>query len=381
MKGKFSYLVLGTGVGKAIAARLLKREDTTRVTLADNDYHRAEETVRTLAPKQFRTERLMPTFFSVEHTSDADIQKMFAPFQVVISAIPAKHNVRLMDLAISAKTNWCDLGGINDVTRQQLQLDKRAKKAGISCVVDEGISPGTGNKLAQLTWLSWGTRNITIYVGGLPQNAQPPHNYQRTFSLEGLMHILDPSPILRSGKIVTAPPCSEVETVQIPSLEKFSTHFGGNVEAFVTAGAGLAAEWFKKKGVENFCEKTLRWPGFLQYVGGIPREKLLGRFGEDLPPTDSVHPDLLIMRVVGTQGHRGETVIWELLDTFDPVTGLSAMQRTTGFSAAATAYGAAHGQVRVGVHAPEKAYEPSQLRAHLELLGKDLNLTHTVIEK
>src|SRR5262245_16762820 len=115
-KAKYSYLVLGTGVGKAIAYLLATLEDTKEVFVSDEALLKAmwcADRVNELTG----TKKCHGIEF---HIGDSLNQQLFASKDVVISALPAKYNCDLATLAIKTKTHFCDLGGVVEVTRNMM---------------------------------------------------------------------------------------------------------------------------------------------------------------------------------------------------------------------------------------------------------------------
>ena len=59
---------------------------------------------------------------------------------------------------------------------------------------------------------------VKIYVGGLPQQPEPPLNYQIVYSLEGALdYYTTPSWVLRGGKPMQVDALSELEAVEFPA--------------------------------------------------------------------------------------------------------------------------------------------------------------------
>ncbi|MEA3247045.1 MAG: saccharopine dehydrogenase C-terminal domain-containing protein, partial [Gemmatimonadota bacterium] len=83
-------------------------------------------------------------------------------------------------------------------------------------------------------------------------------------------------------------------------------------------------------------------------------------------------PDLVALRVV-VEGKKGGTPVrhtWELVDRYNPKTGISAMERTTGFSLAITGLMQAAGQVKpAGVHTPDECMPGDAYVAELAKRG------------
>lgn len=362
----YRYLVLGTGVGKAIVHRLLKWSDTAGVVVADMDFSRAEEAVRFVGedsrcrPAEFRAGR---------HVDPA----LFREFDVVISALPARYSFRLASSAIGAGVHFCDLGGVVDMTRKLISLNEYAHAKKVSVIPDCGLMPGLGLQLARLLVEKFDcTDSIRILAGGLPQKPVPPVFYQRVFSLEGLRHICyDAAPVLLDGEIMWRDPFSDYERLIVWELAEFSDKdkFKGEVEAFTTAGAALGPWIFRRLGVKNFVEKTIRWPGFVKFVKKIPKESFESEISPHINiPVDDRNPDLVWMNIEASGTKGGETLehSFTLFDLFDPATGLTAMERTTGFSAALVARMMARGEARYGVNTPECAFTVEGLRTFLQ---------------
>lgn len=364
------YLVLGGGVGKAIVHDLARQHDTDKVTICDKDsrYVFGIDKFIDKASKQ-------KCQYVVADLKDLDTVKLFKDFDVVISALPAVYNFDLAKAAIEAGVHFCDLGGVVSVTlRQTSLLNKLASEKKVSVIPDCGLMPGLGVILSKKLLSEFDiTSSITIYVGGLPQKPRPPLNYQRVFNMEGLASICyEYSPVLILGNIEHLEPFAEKEIFSVSELERFSKKFNGRIEAFVTAGASISPWTFKKMGVQNFSEKTVRWPGFLKFVKSIPRE----RFEEEVLPHINIpvttdDPDLVWMKVeaIGYKDKEIKTKTYSLLDLFDTKTGLSAMERSTGFPTAVIARMLAKGQSIPGVNTPETAFTKEQF----SYLWKKLN--------
>ena len=108
---------------------------------------------------------------------------------------------------------------------------------------------------------------VRIYVGGLPQNPEPPLNYQIVYSLEGVLdYYTTLSWVLRDGKRTQVKALSEREPVAFPTPV-------GELEAFHTAG-GLSTMAFRYEGkIPTMEYKTLRYPGPRGDHGGDSRAR------------------------------------------------------------------------------------------------------------
>jgi lysine 6-dehydrogenase len=356
-------LVLGAGLqGSACAYDLLQDPEVTEVRLADI---RIGELEPFLAP--YSGKRLIPTPLDVRD-HDA-VSGLMRDSDAVMCALPYYFNYDMAVCAVDAGVHFCDLGGNTEIVFKQKTLHERARAEEASVIPDCGLAPGMVNIIAEhgIQQLD-SVEAVKIYVGGLPQNPEPPLNYQIVYSIEGVLdYYTTLSWVLRGGKRTRVKALSEREPVEFSKL--------GTLEAFHTAG-GLSTMAFRYEGTIPTMEyKTLRYPGHAQIMENIRDLGLL-----DLDPVDvkgskvvprdvfiaTVGPrlrkpngrDLVALRVTveGTKGKKKKRLGWELLDSYDEKTGISAMERTTGFSLAITGLMQARQQVKgAGVLTPDEA--------------------------
>lgn len=371
------YLVLGRGVGKAIAKHLCDQEDTDLVVIIDKD------------PAVLELKKILDTTLPskcdcfVSDIENLNLVGLFRKFDVIISALPASKNLALAKAAIEAGRGFCDLGGVVDITQKQIsQLGQLAIENHVSVIPDCGLMPGLGILMARKLVYELGkVRSILIHVGGIPQKPRPPIYYQRVFNESGLASICyEDSPILEEGIIKHLPPFSDHRPLFVPELRKFSKKFEGCVESFITAGASIAPWTFRDIGVQNFVEKTIRWPGFVDFVKNIPPDKFIEKISPHIQiPVTAENPDLVWMRVEasGYNGGGFHKKSYSLLDLYDPETGLTAMERTTGFTTAIIARMIANSQSNNGVHTPETAFSKKQLKLLWEEVNKCFEIRNT----
>lgn len=374
-------LVLGRGLqGSACAYDLLQNPDVTEVRVADLHVDHLPEF---LAP--YSGKRLIPTRLDVR---DADATRaVMRECDAVMSAIPYYFNLELARLAVESGVHFCDLGGNTEIVFQQKELDGRARAAGVTVIPDCGLAPGMVNILAQygISRLDHVT-SVKIFVGGLPQHPEPPLNYQIVYSLEGVLdYYTTLSWVLRDGKRHQVKALSEREPVSFPAPV-------GTLEAFHTAG-GLSTLAFRYEGkIPTMEYKTLRYPGHAHIMEAIRDLGLL-----DLKPVDvkgmKVIPRDVVVSVVGphlTKPHGTDLVAlrvivegtkdgvpvragWELLDYFDTARGISAMERTTGYSLSITGQMQARREITpAGVHTPDECMPAAQYIAELAKRGVNI---------
>jgi lysine 6-dehydrogenase len=374
-------LVLGAGLqGSACAFDLLQHKEVEQVRLADLKISHLPEL---LGPYSGR--RLLPTPLDVRD-EDA-VRGLMRDCDAVMSAIPYYFNFELARMAVEAGVHFTDLGGNTEIVHQQKTLDAEARRKQITIVPDTGLAPGMVNILAEhgIRQLDV-VRSVRIYVGGLPQNPEPPLNYQIVYSLEGVLdYYTTLSWVLRNGKRTQVTALSELEPVS----------FGdgvGTLEAFHTAG-GLSTMAFRYEGkIPEMEYKTLRYPGHAERMEAIrdlglleldpvdvkgmkviPREAFMAIVGPRLTKPDG--RDLVALRVVvsGTKRGAPKTLIFELIDRYDDTHHVSAMMRTTGYSLAITGMMQVRGEVKpAGVHTPDECVPAERYITELAKRGVEI---------
>ena len=377
-------LVLGAGLqGSACAYDLLQNDEITEVRLADID---VGHIAPFLAP--YSGKRLIPTRLDVR---DAEaVRALMRESDAVMSAIPYYFNFDLARHAADVGVHFCDLGGNTDIVFEQKTLDAQAKANDITIIPDCGLAPGMVNILAQHGIDQMDTVDeVKIFVGGLPQNPEPPLNYQIVYSLEGVLdYYTTLSWVVRDGKRAQVKALSEIEPVQFDAPV-------GELEAFHTAG-GLSTMAFRYEGkIPTMEYKTLRYPGHAKIMEAIrelgllelepidvkgvrvaPRDVAVAAMGPRL--TKPKGRDLVALRVSvkGVKDGKSKTVSYELVDRYDEERGISAMMRTTGYSLSITGQMQARREVGpAGVHTPDECMPGEKYIAELAKRGVKIRMT------
>jgi lysine 6-dehydrogenase len=357
-------LVLGAGLqGSACAYDLLQNPDVKEVRLAD--LHTAH-----LAPflAPYSGKRLI--FTPLDVRDKEAVLALMRQSDAAMSAIPYYFNYELAELAVQAGIHFSDLGGNTEIVFKQKTLDAEAKKKNITIIPDCGLAPGMVNILAEnaINQLDQ-VETVRIFVGGLPQHPEPPLNYQIVYSLEGVLdYYTTLSWVLRGGKRTQVRALSEIEMVRFDGSV-------GELEGFHTAG-GLSTMAFRYEGkIPTMEYKTLRYPGHARIMEAIrelgllelnpvdvkgmkvvPRDLVVAAMGPRLTKPNAY--DLVALRVFaeGKKSGKQTKVGWEMVDYYDEKTGISAMERSTGYSLSITGQMQARGEIgKAGVFTPDEA--------------------------
>jgi len=368
-------LVLGAGLqGSACAYDLLQRPEVERVTLADLHPERLPAFLKKKKTRRFKPARL-------DAKQIASLRRLMRRHDAVMNALPYYFNFPVAKAAVMSGLHYADLGGNTEIVQKQKTLHKAARKKGVSVIPDCGLAPGMVNIIAAEGIRRVGeAESVKIFVGGLPQQPEPPLNYQIVYSLEGALdYYTTPSWVLRDGRPTRVDALSELEDVEFPSPV-------GKLEAFHTGGGISTMPWAYEGKIRTMEYKTLRYPGHVAIMRPVRELGLLSLEpvrvrGVDIVPRDAfiaaVSPkltkpsgrDLVALRVE-VKGTSGARVAWQLLDYYDPATGISAMMRTTGFSLAITGLMQVDGRISsAGVFTPDEAVPFQAYVAELKQRG------------
>jgi saccharopine dehydrogenase-like NADP-dependent oxidoreductase len=345
-------VILGGGMIGSAMAMDLKRDNRHDVTVAE------------LRPEA--RERLAARYGVATRAADLSrpdaVLELVKDFDLVLGALPSVYGWQTLEAVIAAGRDYCD---ISFMPENALELDARARAAGVTAVVDCGVAPGVSNVMAGYAATRLDPcQSLEIYVGGLPRERRWPYDYKAGFApFDVIEEYTRPARVVAHGRVIVKEALSEPERMDFPGI--------GTLEAFNTDGLRSLIHTLE---VPFMKEKTLRYPGHIQLMEAFRETGFFSK--QPLQVGDvSVRPldvlakllfpkwtfadgeaDLTVLRVVaeGLQGGQPARYAWDLLDRFDPVTGLRSMSRTTAFPATIVAGMILDGTFqRPGVHAPE----------------------------
>jgi len=376
-----NILVLGAGrMGHGAVFDLIHNSPAVeRVTVADFDLKKAEVVASAVGTSRVDARQ-------IDASNYDDVVKLMRGRDSVISCVNYWYNVALSKAAIETGANFCDLGGNNYIVDEQLALDTEAKAAGINIIPDCGLAPGMVSILAMHGAAKFDSvEEIHIRVGGLPQDPQPPLNYQLVFSVEGLINeYIEVARVIRDGQIIEVESMTEIESLtfdDFPPLEAFET--SGGTSTLPDTFLGKIRELdYKTIRYAGHCEKfkTMMDLGLCssdEIVVDFQKVKPRKVFGELLQkhlPADG--PDYVLVRLdfVGTKGGETKLLCYDVVDKQDEATGMSAMMRTTAFPASIIAQMMARGDVLSrGATPQETAIDPEKFVT--ELTRRNINIS------
>lgn len=370
-------VILGAGLmARGAAFDFLNNPRVTSLSVADSS-----DDALCAFRERFPDPRLKTIKLDAKDT--AGIRGLLADADGVFCSIHYGFNVEFAKAAIATKTHMVDLGGNNDIVAAELAMSKEAQSAGVTIIPDCGLAPGMVSVLTAwgLNRFAWAD-TVKIRVGGLPANPAHPFEYERLFSVEGLINeYVEPPVSLKDGRSVVGEPLGEIEEVlfDLPV---------GRLEAFNTSGGTSTLPQTFAKRVRNLNYKTLRYPGHAKamqwllhldmfssepvIVDGqpvIPRRLTSNRIAARVPL--GTH-DRTVVRVQFEGNENGKNRIHQIdiIDEFDTTNNLTSMMRTTAFPAAIILQMACDGRItRQGVIPQEIAVDPDQFVMELKKRG------------
>ncbi len=328
-------IVLGAGmVGSAMAIDLAKNHQVTSA-----DLH-----LKTL--KSIRSKSSNITTTQIDVTKKAELIKIIQAFDLVICAVPGFLGYQTLKTIIEGKKDVVD---ISFFPENALELNDLAIQNNVCAIVDCGVAPGMGNIILGYHNEQIKVTDFQCLVGGLPKAKKWPFNYKAPFSpIDVIEEYTRPARYIENNKLVTRDALSDVEMVNFEKV--------GTLESFNSDG--LRSLIFTMPHIPNMKEKTLRYPGHIEYIqvlkkSGFFDTKKIKVNGVEISPIEFTNKilfkewfleddeeEITIMKITikGINEHgEKEEIVYELYDEFCHETQTSSMARTTGYTATAAA--------------------------------------------
>ncbi|MEP5613676.1 MAG: saccharopine dehydrogenase C-terminal domain-containing protein [Cyclobacteriaceae bacterium] len=328
-------IVLGAGmVGSAMAIDLVKKHEVTLTDLDENVLKRALKKCGDLSVEK------------LDVTNEEMLQSLIKGYDLVVCAVPGFLGFRTLKAIIEAEKNVVD---ISFFPENSLELDVLAKERNVTAIVDCGVAPGMDNIILGYYNEKMKLTDFECLVGGLPKTKKWPFCYKAPFSpIDVIEEYTRPARYVENGVEIEREPLTDCEYVEFEHV--------GTLESFNSDG--LRSIIYTMPHIPNMKEKTLRYPGHVEYVrvlkesGFFSTEKVKVK-GVDLSPLDFTSQILFnewkleeeeaeqtVMRITvkgENSDGKEEEVVYTLHDEYDEATKTSSMARTTGYTATAAA--------------------------------------------
>lgn len=330
-----NVIVLGAGmVGSAMAIDMTKNHKVTLTDINANVLENIKKNNPALSTQ------------ALDVTNKEALQNTVKPFDLVINAVPGFLGFNTLKSLIEVGMNVIDIAFFPE---NSLELDALAKEKNVTVIVDVGVAPGMDNVLLGYYNEKMKLTDFECLVGGLPKVKKWPFCYKAPFSpIDVLEEYTRPARYVQNGVEVVREPltdCDYVEFEKVGTLESFNSD-------------GLRSIIYTMPHIPNMKEKTLRYPGHVEYVrvlkeSGFFDEKPIDVNGKKVSPMEftskvlfnewklgATEEELTVMRVtligINANGQK-EEVVYDLYDEYNQDTNTSSMARTTGYTATAAA--------------------------------------------
>ena len=347
---KKRIVVLGAGlVGSVIARDLATNQNVTSVDINTENLNKI---------KGIDNLEVLQADLSQTDT----IKKVVADFDLVIGAVPGFMGYQTMKAVIEAGKNMVD---ISFMPEDFLELNRLAEKNRVTVVADCGVAPGMGNIILGHHNKNMHVKSYECLVGGLPVIREWPFEYKAVFSpIDVIEEYVRPARYIRNYELVTREALSDPELIHFDGV--------GTLESWNSDG--LRSLMQTMKNIPDMIEKTLRYPGSIEYLR-VLRESGFFSYGEievngaKIRPIDVTaqllfpkwklkpgEEDFTVMRIAisGVENGKEKTYEYNLLDRFDRENQIISMARTTGYTCTAVANLLLDGGFSIqGVSAPE----------------------------
>src|SRR5712692_4007622 len=356
-------LVVGCGkVGSEIARDLAASDEVDSVVAMDA----SSQNLKLLRKRV--TEKIETVRLGISQKKR--LHGLLGKVDLVCGALPGRLGFDLMSETVKAGKDTVD---ISYTPRDAFLLQHAAKEAGCRVVPQCGVAPGftnmcVGDASRRLDQM----KSVEIFVGGLPENPEPPLNYRIVFSLEDVVNEYSrPVQVIEEGKRRKVDALSGRGHISFPGV--------GRLEYFLTDGLGSLPRSFPR--TRDMHEFTLRYPGHADMMRTL---RVLGFFernpvrigGVEVDPRqlsiELLRPamsrgspeDFLALRVDVKGSSHGKKIHfrYQLLDHYNRRSRVSAMARTTAYPCTSIALLVGRGEIReTGIVTPERIAQDERL--------------------
>tara|TARA_B100000965_G_C19534740_1_gene732799 strand:- start:136 stop:1239 length:1104 start_codon:yes stop_codon:yes gene_type:complete len=340
-----NIIVLGAGlVGGVMAKDLAKQHNVASVDISKKNLDKLDN-IKTICTDISNTKKL---------------QNIIKDYDLVIGAVPGFMGYKMMQDVIEIGKNIVD---ISFYPEDPFLLDELARKKGVVAIMDCGVAPGMGNIIFGHHDRKMKINDYECLVGGLPEKREWPYEYQAVFSpIDVIEEYIRPARYVQNSNLIIKEALSDTELIKFDDI--------GTLESWNSDGLRSLIKTMSH--VPNMIEKTLRYPGCVEYLKVLRSSnffsyKEIEVNGTMIRPIDvtakllfpkwEMKPgdkDFTVMRIIIKGTEEGEEVTYQynLLDRYQDDT--ISMARTTGFTCTAVANLVLDGKYnRVGISPPE----------------------------
>jgi saccharopine dehydrogenase-like NADP-dependent oxidoreductase len=388
-------LLLGVGMqGKAALYDLFHNQSVSKIVAADADHQAVAAHIKA---KGYGSKVIAA---KVDATSEDNLRMLIGDnVDVVIDLLPPAFVGKIAKISVEK--------GVSSVNTfyavpEVMELAAEAEKKGITILPEFGMDPGI-----DLVLLGEAVRSVDkveevmSYGAGFPEPAAAnnPIKYKVTWSFEGVLNSYKRAGrIIRNGVLVNIPENEmfakeNIHELDVDGLGKLEAFPNGDVMKYINL-LGLDAS-----NLKNMGRYVLRWPGHCKFwhtmvglglldngtvtVDGteVNRKKYLVNALKNQIKYKDNERDVVLVRVevLGEKDGKKVRSIYQVIDKRDLDTGLTAMTRTVGFTAAIGASILGTGKLRKhGILSPINDIPYELFKA--ELAKRNIEVSESIME-
>ena len=261
----------------------------------------------------------------------------------MVGAVPGFMGYQMLQTVIEGGKNIVD---ISFFPEDPFDLDELAKQKNVIAVMDCGVAPGMGNIILGHHDGQMKISDYECLVGGLPEVREWPYEYKAVFSpIDVIEEYIRPARYVQNRQLITKEALSDTELIDFEGV--------GTLESWNSDGLRSLIDTMPH--IPNMIEKTLRYPGCVEYlkvlrVSGFFSYDEIEVNGQKIRPIDVTakllfpkwqikkgEKDFTVMRIImkGKENGKDVSYRYDLLDRYQDET--TSMARTTGFTCTAVA--------------------------------------------
>lgn len=380
MKGGWvlkEVIVLGAAgtIGNVIMRDLV--ESGVEVIGADMDINRLQQLKNELNVKNLAV-------YSLDIRDHQKTTELLKKAKVCVNATNYIFNIDVMKMAANAKVDVLDLGGLYNVTKEQLKYDDFMKEAGVLSIPGMGSDPGISNVLSRYGVEQLDTaEEIHIRYGSTTTGATFP------FAIDTIIDEATKSAmVVRNGHLYEIPPLSEEEDTIFH--EKLGVQRTYSILHSELATLPLSFPQVKEITYKDTWDpSTIEKINMLEQFGLLnndrnnnslsARQKLVSLLKETISEDPEWGTDELMVEVKGTKAGKKASIKLELLCGWQEKWNINALAYVTSMPASIVAQMLLNKEIEgTGVKPPEQCIDPSKFISYLT--QKNITLLSTYCE-
>ena len=232
----------GSGdMGRMAVAVLLESQNITSITVADKNYERAKHLVNLIGSDKLDA-------VEIDVTAQDNLVDLISNYDIVMNTVGPYYKFAsvILEAVILAKKPYVDICDDWKPTLDLLEMDEKAKEAGITAIIGIGASPGITNLMSVIACskldkvddliTAWGY-GPEEKIGDKPKYYVESGKFYKKFkdaptiANAATMHLfyetLEEIPTYREGKFVNIKPLTEAKPLEFPGFkETYVCHIG-----------------------------------------------------------------------------------------------------------------------------------------------------------